>query len=1056
MTTTTTTATLLSGGEPAPLGVEFVCGAAFAAAAVGAAAYVSNAATGQRTRTLANSANAGGGRIVGLAASPANAFVLFAAHEGKQVNVWDVSDGVLLKTWSFKDNIAHFKQDKNDPNAFFIVFAVAPHKKSSSTATTPTPTSTSSSTITAPTASSSSSSSTTFKLERVSLKLLEDSSSVKKKQLDSDRVLNSLLPAGFKYDVGGLAVSSSVVSIFTDKAVFVWDATLSSVGFGDPKRINIPKKQQIHNPKITCLAAHPTTTLISAGLSTGEILLYHNPLHSSNNSNNNHPPAVQILHWHANPVLSLAFMNDGTTLLSGGVESVLVMWQTDLLSKRTIPRLAAGNSLLSISVSEDDALIGVVCGDASVRVISVANLAVKTCITGLKAREGRVLAGGNGLVVDPRTGNLVVAGNVGCIQFYDALRDTHVMEVEAVAQNRIVVSGGVDKEGGSIVPNKTDAAEVGLAAVKFVAFEQEGRRSRWMATLDERDSMCVGGESEVSLKFWLWDEVNQIYTVNTRVASPHDGPITSIRFFSVPHESDASKKVLHLISTSLDTRFKVWELTPAPATSRDQTPSWTQKSQGFHKDAPIYSAAASSDGSMLAVACGSIVTLWDPSTNQMCATLCHPHAKEHVSKVEFVGGDASGSDSGTDIPCLVAVTSTRLYVWNLLTATVWWSIELGGLALGITVDPDTNRFAVSVGIRASSLPTPPPHVAGNDSGVELDSEEALKKSKVLSTSILEFQVSSPVPTMTYSGEGKVQGLQYISQSHVPVNTNTVDNGATTAANTTTPRLLVLSSKYEIIAIGASSPPPPPSSTTTTTQTSLKSTPENNGLFSGIYGPSAFDKTPTTTHLATTATQAAKSGLQTTRDLARIESERLSFLDAASHLLAPPVKLAAPFFEAVLKKRDFGKEGEERARFGIRGVSSGGGGGGGGNGDDEAAAATVVAMEDVVVEDRRRQQQQVREVGEQDLRDMEFLSGLLKKVAVSNQKEVKMASEEEKGQAKLLTVSKKVATPVVAAAVSTPVIGTPKLGGGVVVSDTPVKSMGSSGKKAKSLGKKGGF
>ena len=55
------------------------------------------------------------------------------------------------------------------------------------------------------------------------------------------------------------------------------------------------------------------------------------------------------MHWHAHRVRSLAFSADGTTLLSGGDEAVLVMWQLGTRNRSFLPRL--GGSILAIASS---------------------------------------------------------------------------------------------------------------------------------------------------------------------------------------------------------------------------------------------------------------------------------------------------------------------------------------------------------------------------------------------------------------------------------------------------------------------------------------------------------------------------------------------------------------------------------------------------------------------------------------------------------------------------------------------------------------------------------
>lgn len=64
------------------------------------------------------------------------------------------------------------------------------------------------------------------------------------------------------------------------------------------------------------------------------------------------------VHWHALPVLSLHFTPEGTCLLSGGHESVLVKWPhgsySDKSQREFLPRLGA--PVKYISASDDNSL----------------------------------------------------------------------------------------------------------------------------------------------------------------------------------------------------------------------------------------------------------------------------------------------------------------------------------------------------------------------------------------------------------------------------------------------------------------------------------------------------------------------------------------------------------------------------------------------------------------------------------------------------------------------------------------------------------------------------
>jgi NET1-associated nuclear protein 1 (U3 small nucleolar RNA-associated protein 17) len=112
---------------------------------------------------------------------------------------------------------------------------------------------------------------------------------------------------------------------------------------------------------------HPSEDCIATGTSSGKIILWYNYLTMFENGNlnakklgdeeemetENGPikinkkylkklkPTMTVLHWHSLPVLSLAFSTEGSYLLSGGHECVLVKWLFKTGQKDFKPRLGA-------------------------------------------------------------------------------------------------------------------------------------------------------------------------------------------------------------------------------------------------------------------------------------------------------------------------------------------------------------------------------------------------------------------------------------------------------------------------------------------------------------------------------------------------------------------------------------------------------------------------------------------------------------------------------------------------------------------------------------------
>ena len=163
-----------------------------------------------------------------------------------------------------------------------------------------------------------------------------------------------------------------------------------------------------HTNPLTCLAFHPRDPYIATGDATGKILLWYNCFTSSPSSSPSPPahsftpvPVTSTLHWHAHSVSCLSFTHDGVYLLSGGEESVMVIWQLETGHKQFIPRLLS--PLRSICVSLDNLFYALAHADNAVRLVSAVSSRVARSIQGLEyAGQGRSRAddGGRPLLVE--------------------------------------------------------------------------------------------------------------------------------------------------------------------------------------------------------------------------------------------------------------------------------------------------------------------------------------------------------------------------------------------------------------------------------------------------------------------------------------------------------------------------------------------------------------------------------------------------------------------------------------------------------------------------------
>ena len=395
-------------------------------------------------------------------------------------------------------------------------------------------------------------------------------------------------------------------------------------------------KSNFRTGNVTCIASHPTEECIAIGTKGGKIELWYNLFGKE--------LVKSPRHWHALMVFHVTFSAEGSFFLSGGLENVLVKWPTKAdqdSSRNTLPRL--GSPIYKIVCSNDNTKYAVCHTDNSIKIIS-SNFQVIQIFEGLtrahfdpnKTKE----AIPTGLLLDPRTNALVLNGKPGHLQFYSMHNDKQLYNLDIVCQN-------------FVTPESLNKRIV-FTEVENAAFHQSGS---WLATIERRDDGV--NSLEINLKFWEYKDEAQEYELNTNVYLPHTDRVNSMKFKPGPG-------IPLLVTSSRDTRFKLWTLLQSTDIYGENT-SWNSESVGFYRDRESGDVDFSEDGSLLAVAFGPTVTLWDPETNQLRSTLVLPGLTDNIKQVIFGKG-----------PCahlLVCCTKTRLTVWNLLTTKAVWTVS---------------------------------------------------------------------------------------------------------------------------------------------------------------------------------------------------------------------------------------------------------------------------------------------------------------------------------------------------------------------------------------------
>ncbi|XWS28111.1 hypothetical protein CRYUN_Cryun25bG0037300 [Craigia yunnanensis] len=379
-----------------------------------------------------------------------------------------------------------------------------------------------------------------------------------------------------------------------------------------------------HTKKITVIAFHPTQRIVASGDVTGRILTWRgfgNRTFAAGNGvvnkklidvhedkpgvrDNDDADSCSTWHWHPAEVNVLSFSSDGAYLYSGGKEGVLVVWQLDTGKKKFLPRI--GSPLLYFVDSPDPTLSSISCADNQIHLLKMPSMGILKTISGIKApcSYPEMYKGfGNGIAFDQTAGLVAFCTENYCIQFYSLFDDRGMSEVQACERNHqpgndvtVIVTAVALSLDGSVM----STSEVNLA--------EEG----------------IGGL--VCLKFWASESQNKEFSLSTIVYEPQrDAGISAVTFHPSGHMA---------VSSSFGGDFKiiqVW-ICNNENIQNDQmrlNSSWTCHAVGSYDfqnymqflKKPMTAAAFSADGSVLAVAAETLITLWNPYKNVLFSVL---------------------------------------------------------------------------------------------------------------------------------------------------------------------------------------------------------------------------------------------------------------------------------------------------------------------------------------------------------------------------------------------------------------------------------------------------
>lgn len=449
--------------------------------------------------------------------------------------------------------------------------------------------------------------------------------------------------------------------------------------------------------------------------------------------------SCSALHWHAASVTCLSFASDGAHLLSGGFESVLVIWQLNEDRRSYIPQIGAPLNFI-LQFPGDFTRVAVGCADNSVRIISLATLTTEVKIVGIRpaalctqhvtsypiistvstvnSNSVKVLSSG------PQFAELVVASKAVSvferrpfpsisfhpdsrticfatmgtqIQLYKYTDEHESATLHVAPQNVVNGAGGSD-----------DPPEQYISVAEF------NTDGSVLATIDRRYDMKStnansgrhgdqhNGEEALSLetlRIWEWhrsevesDKVDKIvralegeFVCVSTFESPHAKSVTSLQIRGV-----LNKGSLMACSVSLDGVVKIWIPSCQAYGARSLgSKSWICRSTVAHQGFPspaLLTVNFSQDESLLATS-GMHIVLWDPDTGNELQSVLLPTLKARKSR-EFANCvqtvlnnsqnqfEITGLTFITNQPLIVGASSTGVVIWSLLNFSVYRVVAL--------------------------------------------------------------------------------------------------------------------------------------------------------------------------------------------------------------------------------------------------------------------------------------------------------------------------------------------------------------------------------------------